>query len=762
MTGCVRVKVTGVVQGVGFRPFVYDLAQKYDLGGYVLNNSHGVEIEIEGEDASIEQFLNKLKNSPPRLSIVRDVETERFEPQGKRPFEILESKKQEKQTVLISPDYATCPACLRELFDSSDRRYRYPFINCTNCGPRYTIIRGLPYDRFRTTMSEFEMCAECRSEYKNPRDRRFHAEATCCPICGPKVSLVNRSGVRVECADPLDECIKLLADGKIIAIKGLGGFHLACDASSDEAVRELRRRKCREEKPLAIMVNNVNIAKIAVFVSKPEERILSGSERPILLVKKGSCREISELIAPKSKYLGVMLPYTPLHHLLMTGPYFALVMTSGNVTDEPIAYKNEDALNRLSDIADYFLLHNRDIHVRTDDTVTCIISGKLRFLRRSRGYAPFPIELPFDTEGKEILAVGAELKNTVCLTQGRFAFLSHHIGDLRNSSAYSAFLQAIEHISGVLEISPRAIACDTHPGYLPTKYAHECGLPLIQVQHHHAHIASVLAEKGMTAPVIGVCFDGFGWGENGEVWGGEFLVCDLFDYERFGHLELLPLPGGDATARRPYRMAYVYLRAAFGEKAEETARRLLPSLSDSERNLVSRMIERNFNAPLTSSAGRLFDAASAILGVCNMNTYEGQAPMELEGKASEAGYEEGLYPARIEEAINGRFVIRTTELIKNLIEDLHTGVVRENCAARFHNSVAYFALGACKKIKEKTGLSTVALSGGVFANSILTEKLKILLEAEGYEVLTNSLVPTGDGGLSLGQAAVAAWRLKCA
>ena len=755
-----RLRVSGVVQGVGFRPFVYGLAQALGLAGHVLNDSHGVEIDIEGEDGSIERFLRELKTSPPPLAVIKEIAREELPPEGKRAFEIRTSRTYKGRAVLISPDYATCTECLRELFDPNDRRYRYPFINCTHCGPRYTITQSVPYDRARTTMAAFAMCERCRSEYENPLDRRFHAEPTCCPSCGPQVRLLDAALEVVNSSDPLRTAAELLAEGRILAIKGLGGFHLACDASDDEAVGRLRARKAREEKPLAVMVADLARARAIAHLTDEEERVLSGRERPILLARKRSDHALSHLVAPKSSSFGLMLPYTPLHHLLMGGSYPALVMTSGNVTDEPIAHRNDDALRRLSGIADFFLLHDREIHIRTDDSVVRVVAGSPRFLRRSRGYAPFPVELPFKAEKREILAVGPELKNTVCLTRGKFAFLSHHIGDLKTSAAYGAFLQAAEHLTDLLEVSPGVVACDLHPDYLSTKYARERGLPVIPVQHHHAHIASVLAEKGTTERVLGVAFDGLGWGEDGEVWGGEFLVCDLNSYARAGHLEYLPLPGGDATTKRPCRMAYVYLRAAYGEHAPNIARELLP-ISDAEMRVLDRMIEREFNTPLTSSAGRLFDAAASILGVCHENRYEGQAPAELEGVC--ASGEDGSYPARIEyTGAGGAFVVRSSDVVRAMTEDLRSGAPREVCAARFHNSVARFIADGCAALREKEGISTVALSGGVFANAYLVETLVGLLEREGFEVLLNSLVPAGDGGVSLGQAAIAARRLACA
>ncbi len=770
MKNALRIQVTGVVQGVGFRPFVYELATRYDLAGYILNNSQGVEIEIEGQSSSLDSFLHTLRDSPPPLAIIKKIHVDEIEPGNYVTFQIRESEKQETQTVLIPPDFATCSDCLQELFNPLDRRYRYPFINCTNCGPRYTIIQDLPYDRSRTTMSAFEMCQECRAEYEDPLNRRFHAEPTCCPNCGPHVWLTDQRGSILEYEDPIAACVQFLEKGAIVAIKGLGGFHLACDASYDEAVCTLRNRKMREAKPFALMVKDMDAARQFIEIEREGEMqdggfrlaqstLLSSRERPILLLKKKRNSTLSHFVAPNSAHLGIMLPYTPLHHLIMQGSYPALVMTSANLTDEPIAYQNEDALERLSTIADYYLLHNRPIHIRTDDSVMQFISGKPHFLRRSRGYAPFPLELPIQNNRQEILSLGPEMNNTISLTQGDHVFMSHYLGDLQNAFAYQSFLQAIDHLSNVLEIKPTIIACDTHPDYLSSRYAHESGLQVIEVQHHHAHIASVLAEHGRTDRVIGVSFDGLGWGENNELWGGEFLVCDLSDYQRAGHLQLIPQPGGDVCTKRITRMAYMFLQKAFGKEADRIINDLFPAFSEQERKIVTQMVEKGINTPYTSSAGRLFDTASAILNICTENTYEGQAPMELEGTASQAESEEGFYPVPIEEN-DSTLIVKTPDLIRQMTQDYRSGVNREICAVRFHNSIAQFVLEMCIRIRDRTKLNTVALSGGVFANAILTEKLTLILEKEGFEVLTNIAVPAGDGGICLGQAAVAAWRLS--
>ncbi|MBN1573674.1 MAG: carbamoyltransferase HypF [Deltaproteobacteria bacterium] len=756
----IRVNVTGIVQGVGFRPFVYNLASGLGLGGFVLNDSKGVTVEVEGDDAAISAFLNRFETEPPPLTKIESVRTDTLTPTGIKngEFVIVESKNTGVRSVLISPDIATCADCLKEMNDPEDRRYRYPFINCTNCGPRYTIIKDIPYDRARTTMATFEMCPECRREYEDPKNRRFHAEPTCCPVCGPKVELLNRNGNKIICENPIDHAVQLLSEGKILAVKGLGGFHLACDAENDEAVVKLRRRKERDKKPFALMARDMAAIRRIAEVPDSAEEILVGTERPVLLLKKRADSKLPEEIAPNSASFGLMLPYTPLHHLLLKSPLDILVMTSGNQKDEPIAYGNADAKERLGFLADFFLVHDRDIHIRTDDSVSRFIAGKNRFIRRSRGYAPFPVKIPVDTSGGEILSVGAELNNTVGLTRGENVFLSHHIGDLQNVSAYEAFLEATGHLKGILEVRPKYIAHDLHPDYLSTRFVKESGLIPVPVQHHHAHIASVLAETGYTDKVIGVSFDGLGLGTDGALWGGEFLICDLEEFERVGHIAPVPQPGGDAAARRPDRMAYVYLLRAFGDEAPSLYRELLPSLDDGEVLLMTDMMGKGVNSPLTTGVGRLFDAVSALIGICTINTYHSQAPMELEATAEREPGEEGHYPAEIVESENGVAFVETNGIIRGIVDDIRRGVGAPVVSARFHNSVAEFTLDMTKRLRDAASISAVALSGGVFINRFLTERLVKILMEDGFDVMLNGRVPAGDGGIALGQAAVAAWR----
>ncbi len=758
----IRIDIRGVVQGVGFRPYVYGLAARLGLAGTVNNGPAGVRVEIEGPREALDAFLAALRESPPPLARIQEIAVISMASKGEAGFAIVPSECDGERTVLIAPDIATCNDCLRELDDPHDRRYRYPLINCVNCGPRYTIIRDVPYDRARTTMAEFAMCPACRTEYEDPANRRFHAEPTCCQECGPKVVLLDRNRQLIAGDDPIEEARRRIADGEIVAVKGIGGFHLACDATNAKAVRLLRARKHRDLKPFALMTRDLDAARAIAQISEEEARMLSRPERPILLLAKREGHGIAEEVAPRSASFGVMLPYTPLHHLLLAHPSGALVMTSGNLSDEPIAYANEDGFARLSDLADCFLVHDRAIHIRTDDSVARAILGTPRFLRRSRGYAPFPVRLPAPTRGHEWLAVGAELSNTICVTREGQAFLSHHLGDLENLAAYESFVQAVAHLERLLEVAPHGVACDLHPSYASTRFARHCGLPVTEVQHHHAHIASVLAETGRTDRVIGVAFDGMGWGSDGTAWGGEFLVCDLDGYERRAHLEPLPQPGGDATAKRPARMGYVYLREAFGERAGELAREILPALSHEECAVIDTVIERGVHCPMTSSMGRLFDAASALLGVCDVNTYHAQAPIELEAVAARAASEQGSYTASLGRSGEGAVTICATDILRSMVEDSRRGVDAAVCAARFHNAIALVTRDVCRRIREDTGLETAALSGGVFANAFLLERAVHLLEQDGFEVLLNALAPPGDGGICLGQAAVAAWRCACA
>ncbi len=752
----VRFTVTGTVQGVGFRPFVYRLALSERLCGFVWNDSQGVTIEVEGPPEAIGRFEDRLRAELPPLASILSLVGEDIAPLGERAFRIEASRVLAERRALVTPDSATCPDCLRELFDPADRRWRYPFINCTNCGPRYTIIEDIPYDRPNTTMKVFKMCSQCQAEYDDPLSRRFHAQPNACPVCGPRIELADARGEPVGNIDEVEYVIEALAAGKIVAVKGLGGFHLSCDAGNAEAVARLRRRKRREEKALAIMVKDIAAARRVVKVTPAAEKILTSVVRPIVLLEKRARSPLAAGVAPRSKVHGVMLPYTPLHHLLMEGPYAALVMTSGNVSEEPIAADNDEAIRRLRGIADLFLVHNRDIRVRVDDSVVRIFRGKAYPVRRSRGLVPAPVILKRKSP-VEILAVGAELKNSVTLVKGDRAYVSQHIGNLRNALAFSNFKDSIQALSRLMEVRPRLVAADLHPQYLSTRYARGLGLPVTQVQHHHAHIASVLAERGRRARVIGISCDGAGYGDDHAVWGCEILDAGLADYWRIAHLKYVRLPGGDAAVKEADRSAYSHLLAAYGSDGAIPVCGVLKRLGGRRRALLGDMIQKGVNSPFTSSLGRLFDAASAIADVACRATYEGQPAIEFEAAAAR-GVKDS-YPWALEETEAG-FIIDAAPVMRALLEERLAGVDVGVISARFHNAVAAFLAEAAGRAREITGLKVVTLGGGVFQNDYLLKHLARLLSQAGFQVLVHREVPTNDGGISLGQAAVAAERAR--
>jgi len=749
-----RISVRGVVQGVGFRPFVYQLAVRHNLKGWVCNTSGDVKIEVEGEKRALDRFLNELVALAPPLVHLEDVSVTNQPAQGYNSFEIRHSIAEEGKYQLVSPDIATCKLCLREVLAPDDRRYRYPFTNCTNCGPRFTIIEDIPYDRPRTTMRSFKMCPLCQQEYDNPLDRRFHAQPNACPGCGPSLKLTDGAGNPVKCEDVLAEAAALLKQGRILAVKGLGGFLLACDATSDSAVKLLRERKRRPFKPLAIMVATLEEARRNCQVSEKEEELLTSPQCPIVLLRRKESSAVAPSVAPNIKYLGVMLPYTPLHHVLLRETGLPLVMTSGNLSEEPIAKDNDEALRRLGGIADYFLLHNRDIYSRYDDSVAVVELGKPQIVRRARGYAPYPVHLPFRT--KPILACGAELKNTFCLTRDNYAFISQHIGDLENLETMEHFETTLELYKKLFRIQPELVAYDMHPEYLSTKYAkslsERLGLPLVPVQHHHAHIASCMVENGVEGKVIGVSFDGTGYGSDGRIWGGEFLVADYKGFERVGQLEYVPLPGGAVAIERPYRMAISYLLTLLGKDALTPDLAFLKEVSSQELALIKTQLDKNINSPLTSSCGRLFDAVSALIGIRGRIDYEAQAAIEMEMAAGES--EHGSYPFSVVEQ-GGVNIVRLKELFSSVIRDLKEGVSRSRIAMRFHRTMAEVVVRMCQRLAERSGIKRVALSGGVFQNRLLLRLTVVALEGAGFEVLTHAQVPTNDGGISLGQAVIA-------
>ncbi len=755
-----RGSVEGIVQGVGFRPFVHRLAKRCGLTGHVVNTARGVHLEVEGAGEDIDRFFALLASEHPPLAYISAIHREDGLPlEDDTGFEIQESLSGEARSALISPDVCVCDDCLRELFDPHDRRFRYPFINCTNCGPRYTIIQDIPYDRPLTTMKRFTMCSECRSEYEDPGDRRFHAQPNACPGCGPRLALHDGAGRLRACEDPLVETVRMLQAGKVLAIKGLGGFHLAADASRHEAVVRLRERKHREEKPFALMAPDLKTARTLARITGREADILRSKERPIVIVEKRAGHGLSPEVAPRNRFFGVMLPYTPLHALLLKeGGFRALVMTSGNLSEEPITIDNEDAFERLRQVADAFLVHDRDIHLRGDDSIVRVVMETPRQVRRSRGFVPVPVFLEDALANlPSVLAVGAELKNTICLTKENRAFVSQHVGDMENLETLDFFHLTVSHLERVLEIEPRALACDLHPDYLSSRYARErSGLPRIEIQHHHAHVAAVLAENRVQGPVIGLALDGTGLGDDGTVWGGEVLLADLAAYRRAAHLQTAPLPGGDAAARFPWRMALSYLHRCLGDALFDLSLPLVREIPRREAENVVKLCAGGFRSPATSSCGRLFDAAAALCGVRRENRYEGQAPAELEMIRDPA--ETGAYPWEIRRT-DGPWVLMTDPLVRGLVKDVASGMPPARVSARFHNTLIEMFTAACLDLREETGLDAAALSGGAFQNAALLTGLAGRLARQGFTVYTHALVPTNDGGLSLGQAVSAAVRL---
>lgn len=752
----IRIHIRGVVQGVGFRPFVYLQAINHALTGWVRNTSAGVDIQAEGEAVQVEAFLTALRNDPPPLASIQSLVHEECQPDGFDAFEILASEARQGDFIPISPDVSLCEDCRSELFDPADRRLRYPFTNCTNCGPRFTIITDIPYDRPFTTMKDFELCPDCEAEYHDPLDRRFHAQPIACPVCGPQVWLETNGERFAEAEAAIQAARQQLREGKVVAIKGLGGFHLACDATNAQAVAALRRRKLRVDKPFAVMVPDLAAASAHAAMTDAEQRLLNSRERPVVLVNRSDASSIVPGVAPGQRRLGLMLPYTPLHELILERAQaypLALVMTSGNVSEEPIAVDNQEALERLGSLADAFLLHDRPIRTRCDDSVVAAFQGNVLPLRRSRGYAPYPVELPW--EGRSILAGGPELKNTFCLTQGANAFISHHIGDLENYETLASFEDGIVHFEKLFRVQPELLAYDLHPDYLATRYIHDRAereqLPLVGVQHHHAHVAACMAENALPpdAQVMGLSFDGTGYGQDGAIWGGEVLVGGYADVERVAHLQYVPLPGGDAAIRAPWRTALAWLWQAGLDWADD-----LPPVKESheeQRQILLSQLEQGLNAPPTSSMGRLFDAVAALIGVRQRVNYEAQAAMELEALVEHA--EDGVYPMTFDGEI-----INPTQMFLALIEDQRASVPVGVMAARFHNTIAALSIEICGQIRQSRGVNDVVLSGGVWQNLSLLEKCVTLLREQGHTVWIHRLVPPNDGGISLGQAAVAGVR----
>ena len=757
-----QIQISGIVQGVGFRPFVYKLAHQLTLHGYVLNSSAGVTIEVEGADADLECFVRRLRDESPPLAQIEDVAITTLAPAGYSNFVIRDSVDEPGKLAPVSPDVSTCDDCLRDFRSPGNRRHGYPFTNCTNCGPRYTITRRIPYDRPFTTMACFSMCENCRREYEDPADRRFHAQPNACPECGPALALVSRDQLEAPLAfrgglKEIRRARQMLHQGAILAIKGLGGFHLACDPLNGAAVRALRERKKRSGKPFAIMVPDVAAAGRFCFVSEAARAALESPRKPIVILPcRPEAQALIETIAPGNNTLGIMLPYTPLHYLLFSDaldqpPVFsALIMTSGNISEEPIVTGNREAARRLHRIGDAFLFHNRDIHTRVDDSVVRVFEDKERVLRRSRGYAPFPLALNFPMA--EILACGGELKSTFCLTKHHHAFLSQHLGDLENYETLLFFKETLARMQDLFRIDPHVVAYDLHPMYLSTKLALEMtGVEKIGVQHHHAHIASCMAENGITGKVIGVAFDGTGFGTDGRIWGGEFLLADFTGFERRAHFRYIPLAGGDAAVREPWRLALSYLLDTFGAGAQSLDLPLWRQVPAKKTATVRAMIERGINTLETSSCGRLFDAVASITGLRHEVNFEAQAAIELEAVAV-AGLEE-QYPFEI--SASGVWQIDMRPAIQSIVRDVLAQRPVSHIAAVFHNTVAAIVVEVCRRLAAAEQLHRVCLSGGTFQNTYLLERTVAGLRSNGFQVFLHAKVPPNDGGISLGQAVIA-------
>lgn len=766
MADRMRINVTGIVQGACFRPFIFNLAKSLGLNGYVLNSSDGVVIEIEGDNVT--DFMERMQTSLPPLSEIRSLKAESLQPVGYTDFAIKESPAEEGRSALIPPDVSICPHCLSELFNPKDRRFLYPFINCANCGPRYTIIQNMPYERPKTTMAKFPMCVTCGVEYYDQTNRRFHAQPNACPECGPSITFTKRNGeILFEKKEAMESAIIAIKNGAIAAIKGLGGFHLCCDAMNDKAVKKLREKKIKSGNPFALMAADTDIIKTFCIVSEPDEKALRSKERPILLMPRLPQSGISGAVSLNNNYIGAMLPYTPLHYLLFYSPvssqsflmpnFDALVMTSGNLSEEPIAIDNSEAVERLSDIADYFLLHNMDIYMRVDDSVARNFKGKARMIRRARGYVPAPIDLGRDMP--EVIACGGELNNTLCLTKERYAIMSQHIGNMENYDVLSFFEETLKNLKRSLRVEPKIIAYDLHPEYLSTKYAlNQKGMEAVCIQHHHAHIASCMAENGIEEKIIGIAFDSAGYGTDGNIWGGEFLIADFNNFERAGHFQYIPMPGGDKAIKEPWRIGVSYLYRILGDRSSvidafKKREGGISRIQEKEIEIVIKMIENGINSPLTSSAGMLFDAVSSIIGIKDEIAFEGEAAIKMEMKAERKC--RGIYPYEINSE-NDIMLIDASLIIAGVLKDIFLNMPRSLISVKFHNTIAEIILDVCCKIREETGLNITALSGAVFQNMLMLDKAVRGLEDKGFKVITHSRVPANDGGISLGQAVIAA------
>ena len=746
-----KIIIHGTVQGVGFRPFVYRLADDLGLKGWVQNSAQGVLIEIEGQREKIEAFINRLENEKPINAVIYNIEHLFLDPKNYTEFKILESIETGKKTTLILPDIATCKNCLNEVFDKKNRRYMYPFTNCTNCGPRFSIIKHIPYDRENTTMKTFKMCTKCTEEYNDPKNRRFHAEPNACKDCGPNIKLFYRNkNIISSCKKTLQDTMNEIKNGNIIAAKGIGGFHLICDARNNKAILKLRKRKNREEKPLALMFPSIEHIKEACIVSELEERLLLSSQCPIVLLKKKSDFSLPDSIAPKNPYLGVMLPYTPLHHILMRELETPIVATSGNISDEPVCTGDDEAFNRLSDIADLFLTHNRPIIRPVDDSVVRIICNREIILRRARGYAPLPILL--EEETPNILALGGHLKNTISIALENKVFVSQHIGDLENNETYKVFQNTINSFKKLYDFTSQVTACDLHPDYLSTKHAFKESKNIVQVQHHHAHILSCMAENELDYPVLGIAWDGTGFGLDKTLWGSEFLLVKRNDFKRIAYFSHFRLPGGEKAIKEPRRIALGLLYDVFGDKLFEMDNlNTIKAFPKGETKLLKQMLKKNINCVLTSSIGRLFDAVSSILDLRQFTNFEGQAPMELEFIINDFETDDFYSFETINNKDNEPRIVIWSKMIREIIKDMELKVSLSEISAKYHNTLVEIIIDFAKKVN----LKKIVLSGGCFQNKYLTERSVFRLQQEGFKPYWHQRIPPNDGGISLGQVIAA-------
>nr|WP_026038384.1 carbamoyltransferase HypF [Clostridium arbusti] len=748
------LKVEGIVQGVGFRPFVYNEALSFKLKGWINNNSQGVHIDIEGEEEKLNSFIEKLKYKHPPLARIENITVEERKTVNYNSFEIRESEISNKKITLIAPDVAICEECIQDITNPLNKKYMYPFTSCTNCGPRFSIIKSIPYDRDKTTMKKFNMCEECNTEYTDRTNRRFHAEPNACKACGPHIWIEDSNGIKIEVEDVIDWTRQKLKDGKIFAIKGLGGFNLVCDATNEHTVKLLRIRKNRPHKPFAVMLGNIETVKKHCAVTVEEEKILTGYVKPIVILDQTNGYDLPKCIAPHQKTLGVMLPYTPLHHLLFGNDIEALIMTSANGNALPLEYKNESAVEKLGHIADYFLQHNRDINAAIDDSVVKVIDNEIHMIRRARGYVPEPIK---KDNIREILACGSNMKNTFCIAKENFIFLSQHNGNLENVETIEHYKNNIEHFKNIFNFTPKYIACDMHPNYISSEYAYRSSLPRIEVQHHHAHIVSCLAENNIDRKVIGIAYDGTGYGVDGRIWGGEFLLCDNKEFTRLGHLNYVKMPGGEMAVKEPWRMAVSHIYNTFKSSkynelnTNKQLREILIKLYGNKAINIIAMIEADINCPETSSMGRFFDAAASLIGIRDSVTYEGQAAIELEAVASQKSSDFYDYDVVKE---NG-YIVKTEKIIMGIIKDKLLDEQDNVISDKFHNTIVNFSKDICKLIRKDTDVNEIALSGGVFQNYYLLENLKDELKNEGFIVYINKLIPANDGGVALGQIVIA-------